>query len=66
VAQLASNAFELEWPPKSGKRQSFPEVDRAEWFTPVAARTRILPGQLELLARLDKFLAPEHGRDRKR
>ena len=38
-AQLRSNLFSLEWPPKSGKRQQFPEVDRAEWFSvPVALR----------------------------
>src|SRR5687767_12533953 len=34
VRDLVSNTFDMEWPPKSGRRQSFPEVDRAEWFTP--------------------------------
>jgi predicted NUDIX family NTP pyrophosphohydrolase len=50
--QLKSNTFELEWPPKSGRRQSFPEVDRAEWFTPAQARTKILPGQIGFIDRL--------------
>jgi predicted NUDIX family NTP pyrophosphohydrolase len=43
--ELKSNSFELEWPPKSGRRQSFPEVDRAEWFVLGEARRKILPGQ---------------------
>jgi predicted NUDIX family NTP pyrophosphohydrolase len=54
VTQLASNTFEIEWPPKSGKRQMFPEADRAGWFTLDEARVKILPGQLELLARVEK------------
>ena len=49
---LRSNRFELEWPPKSGRKASFPEVDRAEWFSPAAARQKILPGQREFIARL--------------
>jgi predicted NUDIX family NTP pyrophosphohydrolase len=51
-AKLASNSFEIEWPPRSGRMQSFPEVDRAEWFDLEAARTKILSGQVELLDRL--------------
>ncbi|MDQ8729928.1 NUDIX domain-containing protein [Bradyrhizobium sp. LHD-71] len=51
VTQFVSNTFELEWPPKSGRRQSFPEADRAQWFTLDQARTKILPGQVELLSR---------------
>jgi predicted NUDIX family NTP pyrophosphohydrolase len=49
---LKSNTFELEWPPKSGRRQSFPEVDRAEWFTATQARRKILPGQSAFIDRL--------------
>jgi predicted NUDIX family NTP pyrophosphohydrolase len=49
---LASNAFTMEWPPRSGKQQEFPEVDRAEWFDPEKAREKILPAQAELLDRL--------------
>jgi len=51
-ASLASNSFEMEWPPRSGNRQEFPEVDRAEWFALEAAREKILPAQAELLDRL--------------
>ena len=51
-ATLVSNRFELEWPPKSGRKASFPEVDRAQWFSPAEARQKILPGQRELISRL--------------
>ncbi len=51
-ANLTSNLFEMEWPPKSGRRQSFPEVDRAQWFTPEEARLRLIPAQAELIDRL--------------
>lgn len=51
-AELNSNTFELEWPPRSGQRREFPEVDRAGWFEPEAAREKILPAQAELLDRL--------------
>ena len=56
VQGLASNTFEMEWPPRSGRRQSFPEVDRAAWFTIVDARRKINPGQLPLLDRLESML----------
>lgn len=49
---LRSNTFEIEWPPRSERIQSFPEVDRAEWFALSTARTKILPSQLPLLERL--------------
>ncbi|HKA81534.1 MAG TPA: NUDIX domain-containing protein [Xanthobacteraceae bacterium] len=49
---LRSNLFEMEWPPKSGRRQSFPEVDRAQWFSPADARRKILKGQSEFISRL--------------
>ncbi|HKN10097.1 MAG TPA: NUDIX domain-containing protein [Pseudomonadota bacterium] len=51
-ATLRSNTFELEWPPKSGRMQSFPEVDRAQWFAPDEARHKILAGQSEFISRL--------------
>jgi predicted NUDIX family NTP pyrophosphohydrolase len=51
-AKLASNTFDIEWPPRSGRRQSFPEVDRAEWFDVDTARQKILSAQGELLDRL--------------
>jgi len=49
---IKSNTFSLEWPPRSGKRKEFPEVDRAGWFTPEVAREKILKGQLILLEEL--------------
>jgi predicted NUDIX family NTP pyrophosphohydrolase len=52
AATIRSNMFEMEWPPRSGRRQSFPEIDRAEWFSIPAARKKILPGQAIFLDRL--------------
>ena len=43
--ELQSNMFEMEWPPRSGQRQTFSELDRAEWFGIAEARTKILKGQ---------------------
>ena len=58
-SKLHSNTFELEWPPKSGVTRSFPEVDRAEWFTPSVARAKILKGQTGFIDRLlDALGAP--------
>jgi predicted NUDIX family NTP pyrophosphohydrolase len=51
---IASNTFEMEWPPKSGRRQSFPEVDRAAWFDLKRAREKIFASQQPLLDRLDE------------
>jgi predicted NUDIX family NTP pyrophosphohydrolase len=51
-ALAVSNTFEMEWPPRSGRRQTFPEVDRAQWFTVAAARPKLNRGQLPLLDRL--------------
>jgi predicted NUDIX family NTP pyrophosphohydrolase len=56
VDTIRSNTFEIEWPPKSGKRRSFPEVDRAAWFTLAEAREKINPAQRELLDRLNQRL----------
>jgi predicted NUDIX family NTP pyrophosphohydrolase len=57
VRELTSNTFELEWPPKSGRRQSFPEVDRAAWFTPDEARAKILTGQRAFIERIVRILS---------
>jgi predicted NUDIX family NTP pyrophosphohydrolase len=51
---LRSNVFELEWPPKSGRKKEFPEVDRAAWFSPDDARRKLLASQAPLL---DELLA---------
>jgi predicted NUDIX family NTP pyrophosphohydrolase len=52
VGAVASNTFEIEWPPKSGRLQTFPEVDRAEWFDLLRANEKILASQRPLLDRL--------------
>jgi predicted NUDIX family NTP pyrophosphohydrolase len=56
AAKLRSNSFEMEWPPKSGRRQEFPELDRATWFTLGEARRKILKGQAVFLDRLEAAL----------
>ncbi|HET9429292.1 MAG TPA: NUDIX domain-containing protein [Allosphingosinicella sp.] len=48
-AGIVSNRFMTEWPPRSGRFESFPEIDRAEWFGLAAARKKILPSQLPLI-----------------
>jgi predicted NUDIX family NTP pyrophosphohydrolase len=55
-ATLASNSFEMEWPPRSGRVASFPEVDRAGWFSLADAREKIFEGQRPLLDRLEELL----------
>jgi predicted NUDIX family NTP pyrophosphohydrolase len=52
VTEITSNHFEIEWPPRSGRTASFPEVDRAAWFGLTEARARINPAQAALLDRL--------------
>jgi predicted NUDIX family NTP pyrophosphohydrolase len=59
--ELRCNSFELEWPPRSGRRQSFPEVDRAQWFSPGEAQRKILPSQSEFITRLLSALALPPG-----
>jgi predicted NUDIX family NTP pyrophosphohydrolase len=55
-AALASNRFEMEWPPRSGREVEFPEVDRADWFELEEARRKLLPAQGEFLDRLLQHL----------
>ena len=55
-ALLRSNTFPLEWPPKSGRMQEFPEVDRAGWFTIETANQKILNGQAAFLEQLQEIL----------
>lgn len=55
---IVSNTFDLEWPPRSGRTQSFPEVDRAAWFRPLEARQRIVKSLVVFLDRLDDELGP--------
>jgi predicted NUDIX family NTP pyrophosphohydrolase len=51
-ARIKSNTFQMEWPPRSGKQQEFPEVDRAEWFDIDTAKKKLLKGQVAFLERL--------------
>lgn len=55
-AKLASNEFEMDWPPRSGKRQRFPEVDRGGWFAVEDAREKLLVGQRPMLDALLELL----------
>jgi len=56
-AAVRSNLFSLEWPPRSGRRQEFPEIDRAAWFPLADAREKIHKGQIVLLDELAQLLA---------
>ena len=56
ATQLTSNLFSCEWPPRSRRMQEFPEVDRAEWFTPDVAKRKILAAQSPLIDRLLELL----------
>jgi predicted NUDIX family NTP pyrophosphohydrolase len=56
VQTIKSNTFEIEWPPRSGKMQVFPEIDRAEWFDLPVAHDKMLEGQRPFLDRLTERL----------
>jgi predicted NUDIX family NTP pyrophosphohydrolase len=56
LAAFASNTFEIEWPPKSGRRQSFPEIDRIAYFTLPVALVKIIAYQRPLLQELQERL----------
>jgi predicted NUDIX family NTP pyrophosphohydrolase len=53
---IRSNTFTMEWPPRSGKQQEFPEIDRAEWFDLAMARTKIKAGQEGLIDELEAIV----------
>jgi len=57
LGNFRSNTFEIEWPPRSGRKREFPEVDRAEWFDLASARTKINEAQGALLDRLTTKIA---------
>lgn len=59
VTTAKSNTFEIEWPPKSGKKQKFAEIDRAEWFSLTEAAPKVIKGQAELFERLAEKLQIE-------
>ena len=54
--KTTSNTFEMEWPPRSGKMMSFPEVDRTAWFDADIARVKISPGQIRLIEELEAIV----------
>jgi len=56
VDGAVSNTFELEWPPKSGQMRSFPEIDKARWFTAEVARAKLVKGQRRFIDRLEQVL----------
>jgi predicted NUDIX family NTP pyrophosphohydrolase len=56
ASAVKSNTFSMEWPPRSGKMQQFPEIDRAEWFTIDTAKAKILKGQILLINELEERL----------
>ena len=60
-ARVRSNTFSMEWPPRSGRYQEFPEVDRAAWFSVEEARGKISKGQAAFLVRLQEKLQRRHG-----
>ncbi len=59
ASKIKSNTFLMEWPPRSGKKQEFPEVDRAEWFTIDTAKKKLLKGQVGFIEELCKLLKYE-------
>ena len=60
-ADLKSNTFSCEWPPKSRRMQEFPEVDRAEWFTPEMAKKKIIAAQAALIDQLIELVRCDDG-----
>jgi predicted NUDIX family NTP pyrophosphohydrolase len=60
ASTINSNTFEMEWPPKSGRKQVFPEVDQAAWFSFTEAREKINPAQAALLDELAEKIKPGH------
>lgn len=61
TARLKSNLFSMEWPPRSGRQQEFPEVDRAAWLGPEEAERKLLAGQRPILAALLGCLGQKSG-----
>ena len=63
IGAIVSNEFEMEWPPRSGRRQMFPEVDRAGWFDPNTALEKINPGQAGFIQELTGKLGVQFKAD---
>ncbi|MGV3570758.1 MAG: NUDIX domain-containing protein [Ramlibacter sp.] len=60
-AQLRSNLFEMEWPPRSGRLKEFPEVDRVQWYDVETAAVKLIAGQVPFLAALEERLRQAAG-----
>ena len=56
IDNIKSNTFEMEWPPRSGRKKSFPEIDKAGWFSMADARKKIIEGQVLLINQLEEIL----------
>lgn len=56
ASAIKSNTFEMEWPPKSGKKKSFPEIDKAAWFDAEAAKDKIIPSQVAFITELENLV----------
>ena len=61
ASTVRSNLFSMEWPPRSGQQQEFPEADRGGWFTMPVAREKLLAGQHGFLDELETLLSPAEG-----
>ena len=64
ASQLKSNTFEMEWPPRSGKKQTFPEIDRGGWFSLQEAAVKLFPANLPFLERLANLLNVPYGAEK--
>jgi predicted NUDIX family NTP pyrophosphohydrolase len=62
---IVSNTFSMEWPPRSAKYHTFPEVDRAEWFTMDVAKEKILKGQISLLEEVSQIIEKDLASENK-
>jgi len=56
IENIKSNTFDMEWPPRSGNKKSFPEIDKAAWFNTNEARKKIIDGQIPLIDQLEKII----------
>ena len=54
ASEIDCNTFEIEWPPRSGKKRLFPEIDKAGWFILSEAKNKIIPGQIPLIEELEQ------------
>ena len=65
-ATVQSNTFSMEWPPRSGRRREFAEIDRVAWFAPATARRKLVAGQAALVDTLERRLGERAAESRRR